>query len=338
MVGTIIKNASDIDAVLYEAAYQLPQLSTCDHYAGTEKRLAQMLQKQGASVFSFDITADCEDGAAVGQEQQQLEMLLSVLKNHRTTQSQPYQETSHHFLSHTKRFGIRVHDARHWFFKQEIETLLAFEHQFDYIVLPKIEHYDDFKQQADWIAQLCQQAQKPCPSLHVIIETHGGVNDVFRIASDARLVCLSFGIMDFVSSHAGAIHHNAMQSPMQFQHPLVYRAKTQISAAAASFGKIASHNVCIALDSPEHAFNDARTAHEQFGFMRMWSIHPSQIEAIYQAFLPKPEDIDLAIAVIKKAIAADFGPIRHDNRLYDRASFRYHWQTLKRAGVDIESC
>lgn len=338
MVSAIIKKASDIDAVLYDAAHQLPQLSTCDHYAGTEKRLTQMLQQQGSSVFSFDITADCEDGAAVGQEQQQLDMLLSVLKTHRTQQISTSQNPNDHSLAHTKRFGIRIHDARHWFFKQEIETLLAFDHQFDYIVLPKIEHYDNFKQQADWIEQLCQQAQKPCPSLHVIIETHGGVNDVFRIAADRRVECLSFGIMDFVSGHAGAIHHNAMRSPLQFQHPLVYRAKTRISAAAASFGKIASHNVCIDLDSPEHAFNDARTAHEQFGFMRMWSIHPSQIEAIHRAFLPKPKDVDLALAVIKKAIAADFGPIKHENRLYDRASFRYHWQMLKRAGVENECC
>jgi len=28
---------------------------------------------------------------------------------------------------------------------------------------------------------------------------------------------------------------------------------------------------------------------------------------------------------------ADWGPIRHEGRLHDRASFRYYWQVLERA-------
>jgi citrate lyase subunit beta/citryl-CoA lyase len=42
---------------------------------------------------------------------------------------------------------------------------------------------------------------------------------------------LSFGQMDFTSSHRGAIPAKAMQSPGQFDHPLLRRAKVEISAA-----------------------------------------------------------------------------------------------------------
>jgi citrate lyase subunit beta/citryl-CoA lyase len=35
--------------------------------------------------------------------------------------------------------------------------------------------------------------------------------------------------------------------------------------------------------------------------------------------------------VLAAAQAADWGPIRHDGKLYDRASYRYCWDLLQRA-------
>jgi hypothetical protein len=54
---------------------------------------------------------------------------------------------------------------------------------------------------------------------------------------------IDFGLMDFVSSYQGAIPSTGMQSPMQFTHPLIVRAKGAIGTAAAAHGVIASHNV-----------------------------------------------------------------------------------------------
>ena len=63
----------------------------------------------------------------------------------------------------------------------------------------------------------------------------------------------------------------------------------------------------------------------------MWSIHPSQIEPIVSAFRPDPAAVETAAAALAAAQAADLGPIRHDGKLHDRASYRYCWDLLQQA-------
>ena len=75
----------------------------------------------------------------------------------------------------------------------------------------------------------------------------------------------------------------------------------------------------------------ASDAHLRLGYTRMWSIHPSQIEPIIEAMSPSQDAIHEASAILLAAKAADWGPIRHEGRLHDRASFRYYWQVLERA-------
>jgi citrate lyase subunit beta/citryl-CoA lyase len=65
----------------------------------------------------------------------------------------------------------------------------------------------------------------------------------------------------------------------------------------------------------------------------MWSIHPSQIEPIVRAFRPDPAEVEISAAVLAAAQAADWAPIRHDGKLYDRASYRYCWDVLQQANA-----
>ena len=149
---------------------------------------------------------------------------------------------------------------------------------------------------------------------------------------------IDFGLMDFVSSYQGAIPSTGMQSPIQFTHPLIVRAKGAIGTAAAAHGVIASHNVTRDVRNPETAGHDARRAKEEFGFLRMWSIHPSQILPIVEAMRPDPTDVADSAAILLLAQAADWGPVSYADKLHDRASYRYNWQVLKRAratGVSI---
>jgi citrate lyase subunit beta/citryl-CoA lyase len=77
------------------------------------------------------------------------------------------------------------------------------------------------------------------------------VNRAFDIAQHPRVQSISFGLMDFVSSHGGAIPESAMrvegqnssQDLGQFSHPLVVRAKLEIAAACHAHGKVPSHCV-----------------------------------------------------------------------------------------------
>ena len=46
---------------------------------------------------------------------------------------------------------------------------------------------------------------------------------------------------------------------------------------------------------------------------------------------PDYSEIERASAILMEAQRKDWAPIAHDGRLYDRASYRYHWELLERA-------
>jgi citrate lyase subunit beta/citryl-CoA lyase len=142
---------------------------------------------------------------------------------------------------------------------------------------------------------------------------------------------LSFGLMDFVSSHGGAIPDNAMSSRGQFEHPLVLRAKMEISSACHAHGKVPSHCVVTEFADAQAMEAAARRANREFGFTRMWSIHPAQIRPILQAMRPSEAEAEIATEIIAKAVDSGWAPISFDGKLHDRASYRYYWQVLERA-------
>jgi citrate lyase subunit beta/citryl-CoA lyase len=143
--------------------------------------------------------------------------------------------------------------------------------------------------------------------------------------------CLSFGIMDFVSAHLGAIPSNAMRTPGQFTHPLVVRAKVEIAAACHAHGKVPAHNVTTEIKDTVIVANDAHRASAEFGFTRMWSIHPDQIKPILKSLAPRVSEVNEAAQILVEAKNTDWGPIQHNGRLHDRASYRYYWTVIQRA-------
>jgi citrate lyase subunit beta/citryl-CoA lyase len=151
------------------------------------------------------------------------------------------------------------------------------------------------------------------------------------IAALPQVECLSFGIMDFVSDHYGAIPGSAMRSPGQFDHALVSRAKAEIAAACHAHGKCPSHNVTTEIRDASVVSRDAARAFREFGFTRMWSIHPSQIKPILAAYAPPAAEVDDASAILLAARAVNWGPTQYQGALHDRASYRYYWTVLQRA-------
>ncbi|NJM33306.1 MAG: CoA ester lyase, partial [Limnobacter sp.] len=109
-----------------------------------------------------------------------------------------------------------------------------------------------------------------------------------------------------------------MNSPGQFENPLVRRAKLEISAACHRFGKVPSHNVSRQILQPESAGEDALRARRDFGYTRMWSIHPAQIKYIVQAMLPSDSEVQEAVQVLNEAHRANWGPIQFKGELHDR--------------------
>jgi citrate lyase subunit beta/citryl-CoA lyase len=69
----------------------------------------------------------------------------------------------------------------------------------------------------------------------------------------------------------------------------------------------------------------------QLGFTRMWSIHPSQVRPIIEAFAPTTAEVDQAVEILQAAQAVQWAPIQHRGVLHDRASYRYFWHVIARA-------
>ncbi|AMP00517.1 lyase [Collimonas arenae] len=303
--------------VLFLGKQQPVSLPVCDHYAGAEKLMRKSLTLQQELGPVFDITFDCEDGASAGNEIAHAQLTASVIAG-----------AENRF----ERIGARVHDIGSSFFEQDIQIICqGAASRLAYLMLPKAESVGEVRSAIDLINHHASRAGRQALPVHVLIETHGALADVFAVAALPQVQSLSFGIMDFVSAHYGAIPSDAMRSPGQFSHPLVTRAKLEIAAACHAHGKVPSHNVTTDIKDMATVAADARQAREQFGYTRMWSIHPQQIRAIVQAFTPPPSEIAEAAQILHAAQHAAWGPIQHHGILHDRASYRYYWTVLQRA-------
>lgn len=298
--------------VLFEAGELPPALPVCDHYAGVEERMRKSLQLQGEMGPVFDVTLDNEDGAPVGGEVDHAHLIASLLAG---------ADNRH------GRVGVRILPIEHPRFADVLGIVLQSGTAPAYLMLPKPTRAADIHTAA---AAIDAAGGRGIP-LHTLIETHGALRDVQAIAEHPRIQSLSFGLMDFVSAHRGAIPQTAMGVPGQFEHPLVVRAKLEISAACHAAGKVPSHCVVTEFKHASSIQAAATKACRQFGYTRMWSIHPSQVKPIIDAFSPTTAEVDLAIEILGAAQAADWAPIQHRDTLHDRASYRYFWHVIERA-------
>lgn len=308
------------EAALFEGEKAFPVIATCEHFAGSEKLITKALAIQAEKGPIFDITCDCEDGAAAGQEREHAEMVARLIASDANVHSM---------------VGVRIHDPTHPHWRADIDIVLdGCGDRLAYFTIPKVTSAAQLAGVADYIrkACVCRGIGRVIP-LHVLVETHGALHDAKQIAEHPWVEVLDFGIMDFVSAHHGAIPASAMRSPGQFDHPLVARAKADLAAAALAGGVVPSHNVCIELKDAEQVRSDASRARNEFGFLRMWSIYPAQIDPIVEAMRPDFSEVEDAANILLGAQAKDWGPIQYQGDLYDRASYRYYWTCLKRANV-----
>ena len=220
-----MRTATHPREILLGAQAAANMLPVCDHYSGVEVRMrkslelqAQMLQEFGVCVF--DVTLDCEDGAAVGNEKAHARLVANLAKNSQAG----------------CRVAARVHAVEHPAFEEDIATIVQEAgHKLSHIMLPKVDSVDDILR----AERALERASGGHIPLHALIESPAAVHQAFEIAAHARVQSLSFGLMDFVSAHAGAIPGAAMGVQGQFEHPLVVRAKLEIAAACHAYGSTA---------------------------------------------------------------------------------------------------
>ena len=305
---------------LFAGERTLPAIAACDHYAGSEKLIGKALDLQAAMGPVFDVTCDCEDGAAAGRETAHAEMVAAMLASSRNAHRQA---------------GARIHDPAHAHWRKDVDILVGGAgDSLAFLTLPKCGSAEQVAGMIEYIRSTAirRKLEREIP-VHVLIETHGALRDAWRIAALPGVIGLAFGLMDFVSDHHGAIHASNMRSPGQFEHPLLVRAKTEIVSASLAHGVVPAHNVSLDLKNPDSVYRDAWRARNELGFLRMWSIHPSQIQPIVDAMKPDLGEVADGAEILLAAQRADWGPIQHRGELHDRATYRYYWQLLQKARV-----
>jgi len=293
------------------------RLPVCDHYSGVEVRMRKSLQLQAEmheefGTCVFDVTLDCEDGAPVGGEAEHAALVTELALG----------------ASAQARVAVRVHPVDHPAFEADIQTIVGRAgHRLVHVMLPKAESVADIER----AAQALDRAGAPQLPLQALIESPAAIHRAFDIAAHPRIQSLSFGLMDFVSAHGGAIPSSGMGSAGQFSHPLVLRAKMELASACHAHGKVPSHCVVTEFSDPQAMQAAAERASRELGYTRMWSIHPAQIRPILAAMAPSDDEIGRAAEIIDAAMAAQWAPISHAGQLHDRASYRFFWQVLERA-------
>ncbi len=305
---------------LFSGEKPFPIIPTCEHFAGSEKLIGKALELQDKLGPVFDITCDCEDGAQAGQEKAHAEMIVRMLNSP---------------VNKYKMAGARIHDYSHPHWKADIDILVGGAGKvLRYITIPKCTKFEEAETMIAYIHAVALKANigREVP-VHILVETHGALRDIQRIAQLPNIEVLDFGLMDFVSGHHGAIPASAMRSPGQFEHKLLVRAKAEVVAAALANGIVPCHNVCLDLKNAEVVLADAKRARHEFGFLRMWSIYPTQIPAIVEAMQPDLSEVEDAANILLAAQAVDWGPIQYKGELHDRATYRYFWELLQKAKV-----
>lgn len=305
---------------LFSGEKPFPIIPSCEHFAGSEKLISKALEMQNQKGGVFDITMDCEDGAPEGQEKAHAEMIVRLQNS----------ELNQHKMS-----GVRIHDYTNQYWKQDVDIVIpGCGKNIAYITIPKPTAASQVAEMISYIQDTAKKAglKREIP-IHVLIETHGALEEVFKIAALPWMQVLDFGLMDFISGHHGAIPDDCMKSPGQFEHALVARAKARVVAAALRHGIVPAHNVTLDLKDKYKTYQDAKRAKSEFGFLRMWSIYPTQIDAITEAMLPDFSAVQKGGEILLAAQKNNWGPIQFGGDLHDRATYRYYWEVLQKARV-----
>ena len=95
---------------LFEVGESDPELPVCDHYAGVAARMTKSLALQAELGAVFDVTLDCEDGAAVGGEAEHANLVAEMAMSKANVFG---------------RCGVRVHALRHAAFANDVHIIVG---------------------------------------------------------------------------------------------------------------------------------------------------------------------------------------------------------------------
>ena len=234
-----------------------------------------------------------------------------------------------------KTVAIRLNTIDSPSIRQEIARLGGIP-RLDAFIIPKAEAVAEVAQIGGWITDAAAKRQAPA-EMELLIETARGLINVEALAAaDPLVTALHLGVGDFAAS-IGARSAEIGASPPGYRHvgsaadgyptiPLDLFAypMMRLLVAARAFG-------LRAIDGPSGAFRDAfatsATAAKAaaMGFDGKQVIHPTQIEATRNAFIPSDEELAYAqrvTAAMEEAERNGQAAVTVDGRMVDYANLR----------------
>jgi malyl-CoA/(S)-citramalyl-CoA lyase len=234
-----------------------------------------------------------------------------------------------------KTVAVRLNSIDSPSIQEEIKRLGGIR-RLDAFMIPKAETVVDVTKISGWITNAAGTRDAPA-EMELLIETARGLINVEALAgADRLLTALHLGVGDFAASigarsaeigaspegykHVGSATDGHPQVPLDlFAYPMM-----RLLVAARAFG-------LRAIDGPCGAFRDAiatsATAAKAaaMGYDGKQVIHPSQIEATRNAFIPSEEELAYAqrvIAAMKEAERNGQAAVTVDGKMVDYANIR----------------
>ena len=204
------------------------------------------------------------------------------------------------FLKQTTKLCVRINPVHS---PDGERDLLAFAHSDyapDVVMLAKCETADD-------VLYAQQVINKPSTQFIPLIETLTGVEQAHKIASASEQVHhIMFGGADMASE---------LRCEFDYQPLLFVRSQLVFAAAKADVGLIDVPYIDI---KNEAGLVEETAKVKALGFSAKAAIHPCQINAIHQTFMPSDEQVAYAKAVMSALNNADAGVVVVNNKMVDR--------------------
>lgn len=147
----------------------------------------------------------------------------------------------------------------------------------------------------------------PAKPIVALVETAEGYDRLREIARAPGVVRLAFGSIDFQLDLGIAGDDEAL---------LMFRSRFVLESRLAQL-PAPIDGVTTAVDDPEHAARDARSA-RRLGFGAKLCIHPRQVEPVNRSFSPSESELAWAQRVVDAATGSGGAAVAVDGKMVDR--------------------
>jgi malyl-CoA/(S)-citramalyl-CoA lyase len=295
----------------------LPRLTRT--YLAVPAHRARLVQNAAASAADA-VFMDLEDAVPRAEKASALAAAVAALADH---------DWGH------KTVAVRLNAVDSPSIQEEIRRLGGIG-RLDAFIVPKAETVEDVATIARWVRDAAGTRAAPV-EMELLIETARGLVNVEALAASGGLVtALHLGVGDFAAS-IGARSAEIGASPSGYRHvgnaadghpevalDLFAYPMMRLLVAARAFGLRAIDGPCGAFRDPVATAATALKA-AAMGYDGKQVIHPSQIEATRDAFIPSDEELayaERAIAALEEAERNGQGAVTVDGKMVDYANIR----------------